>query len=90
MLFTDDLLEWKRDIWFLFNTTVIHADFNNLDILKNIIQEYSQPERIKIFKPVTDILSYEKRYKINVLDNSFALKGILLPFHDLVKAKLLF
>lgn len=63
-----EIKKWSKRTSLNFKENVLDIDFNNKESINNIINTYSEEERLKIFKPVIDIIENPKinfSYKSN-------------------------
>ncbi|MGE5680243.1 MAG: hypothetical protein ACM34K_05120 [Bacillota bacterium] len=88
-LFTDELLCWKKEKFSEFKQKVIFCNYHDPFSIEKIMTSYELTERIKIYKPIFDVISYDKAYKINILGPSNKLIGMFIPPHDVIRKKLL-
>lgn len=88
-LFEDEILCWKKAKFDKFRQTVIFCNYHDSLSIEKIMTEYDLSERIKIYKPIFDVISYDKNYKLNILGSSNRIIGMFIPPHDVIRKKLL-
>ncbi|MDP4191401.1 MAG: hypothetical protein Q8858_07555 [Bacteroidota bacterium] len=88
-LFPDEVLLWKRDRFEKFRQIVIFCNYHDTFAVNKILSEYSLSERIKIYKPIFDVISYDKNYKVNIIGSSKRIIGMFIPPHDVIKKQIL-
>lgn len=89
MLFHDDILCWKQERFSEFRERVIFCDYHDTEYVKSLIKTYTPEERKKIWQPYFDVISYDKKYKVSIIDTSGKPAGMLVPPHDVIRQQLL-
>jgi hypothetical protein len=79
-LFTDDVLEWKREKFHAYKQDVFLVDYDNPAFVRDITARYNGPERTKIYRPIFKALGGDQKTIIRVLDqNKKSLNVLHLP-----------
>lgn len=88
-LFPHEILLWKWEKFNSFKEDVIYGDYHNPVFIKLIAEKYNQEERVKIFKPIFDAISYDKEYKVIFIDSTTNSVRMFVPPHDIIKRQIL-
>ncbi|MCU7497456.1 MAG: hypothetical protein HF314_09940 [Ignavibacteria bacterium] len=89
VLFEHEILCWKREKFQAYKDDVIYLNYLDASSVRRILDSYSSAERIKIYKPVFDIIAYDKDYKISLLDAAGKCCGMIVPPPDVVKRQII-
>ena len=87
--FEHEILCWKREKFSAYKEDVIYLNYHEASSVRRIISKYNTAERIKIYKPVFDVISYDKNYKISLLDAAGKCCGMIVPPPDIVKKQII-
>lgn len=88
-LFEHEILCWKREKFNAYKEDVIYLNYHEASSVKRIVSSYSTAERVKIYKPVFDVIAYDKNYRISLLDDSGKCCGMIVPPPDIVKKQII-
>lgn len=88
-LFQHEIFCWKREKFNVYKEDVIYLDYHDSQAVKKIFNKYTASERVKIYKPVFDVISYDKNYKVNLLDPTDKICGMILPPPDIIKKQII-
>ncbi|HEX2868296.1 MAG TPA: hypothetical protein VHO03_14720 [Ignavibacteriales bacterium] len=88
-LFEHEILCWKREKFNAYKEDVIYLNYHEASSVKRIVMKYNTAERIKIYKPVFDVIAYDKNYRISLLDTSGKCCGMIVPPPDIVKKQII-
>ncbi|HEX2961614.1 MAG TPA: hypothetical protein VHO43_07470 [Ignavibacteriales bacterium] len=88
-LFEHEVLCWKREKFNDYKEDVIYLNYHEASSVRRIVSKYNTAERIKIYKPVFDVIAYDKNYRISLLDTSGKCCGMIVPPPDIVKKQII-
>ncbi|MGE5353349.1 MAG: hypothetical protein ACM3P0_14800 [Acidobacteriota bacterium] len=88
-LFEHEILCWKREKFNDYKEDVIYLNYHEASSVRRILGKYNTAERIKIYKPVFDVIAYDKNYRISLLDFSGKCCGMIVPPPDVVKKQII-
>lgn len=88
-LFVDEVNEWKKETFGLYKQQVIYCDYHSTSFIRNLLQHYQPEERMKIYRPVFDAVSYDKNYKLNLMGPDGKPEGMFIPPLDIIRYQII-